>query len=465
MDNMAGGKRWDVRPEQRSKDGLKGLARTNPPTLPDLHVDRIELTIKGTFALRGKEEDGPAQFDELIRLFTENETLWTAPARKASNSFTVKLRAADQWTISATMQAQLDKGRPELTVRPSLNPTRTLHHLLAELAHNDDPLAHLQNMSARDFFASSDCVQLLQSTDGGDNYLPDVGLAKARMDDDYFSQFLVIFDQQLRRWFGEAISPNATFSAEHLPRGIVSTSDVAEFSMDWPRLTVRSAEVFFERRHSGAPALMDRLTRKVLSAQSGAMWRSYGQNEVGERRPGTEVIGLELTANIQQKYYAKTASRVRCETRYTKGMRNVLREARGEGSEGAFLNIAQRLREDAKRRCQWDAFCNLCSEPTMATVHEAAALFATVAISASENDVDAASFLGSLLATGGIDLTGPDGDAPPDLINSLIKLGVLEAVKLQRRYRPGSVHRIALASAWRAVAETLQQAFAQAEAN
>lgn len=101
----------------------------------------------------------------------------------------------------------------------------------------------------------------------------------------------------------------------------------------------------------------------------------------------------------------------------------------------------------------------------MATVHEAAALFATVAISASENDVDAASFLGSLLATGGIDLTGPDGDAPPDLINSLIKLGVLEAVKLQRRYRPGSVHRVALASAWRDVAETVQQAFAQAEAN
>lgn len=460
---MTGGMRWDIRPEQRSQNGLKGLARSNPPTLDDILIDRVDLSVKGVFALRGDEDSGPRQFDALGRLLAEQDTVWTSPHRNASNTFRVKLRNKEQWTFNASLRAQLDKQSPKLTLLAALNPVRTLHHRLAELPDDADFVSLLIEMSPSDFFAPSLSLQQLQSIDGNDNYLPDIALAKRKLGNEYFSQFLNVYDLQFRRWIGEAISLNSDFRVRCSSARIVAGSDTGEMRMDWSHLTVRSAELYFERRHSGAPALLDRLTRKVLSAQSGSTWRSYGQNEVGERRLGTEVIGLDLTASIQQKYYGKTPSRIRCETRYTKGIRNVLRETLGDATNEAFLKILHSLREDVKKRCQWDAFCDLCAEPKVATLHEASMLLATVAIEADKAGVDAGPFLGRLLATGGVDLSNEDGGALSTLINRLIDLEVLEIIKLQRRYRPGMVRRYTLSKTGREIAELVQRSFALAE--
>ena len=98
--------------------------------------------------------------------------------------------------------------------------------------------------------------------------------------------------------------------------------------------------------------------------------------------------------------------------------------------------------------------------PGRATLHEFARLVSQIATVAQSVRTDPLPVLTSLLATGGIDETGREGDAPPKLIRKLHDAGVIEGSGLQRRRRPGVTRRHRLRAGWFEAAEQLQEAFA-----
>lgn len=462
---MTSDPRHDLRPPQRSRDGIPALDFRNPPLMRDVMIDRLDIAVRGAFGIRADEQRAGDLFDRYKHLMMMRATTlghhWSAPASASDTMCRVNLKSDGSSTISScSIRIEWARDRVNLALRIGLNPTRTLRHRAAELATDLEAVPELMAMSPVQFFARSDQLQPLQSADENDNVLPNLDAIRAALGDDFPTTFMPIFDGQLRRWAIDAVAPRQLgFVSQETESGIEATSGSDQVQLNWPQLTVRSIEAYFERRHAEAYKLIDRLAKQIPAGHDGAEWRRYGQNEVGGRRAGSEIVGLDLTGTIRQKYYAKTKNRVRAETVYSSAIRNALRiTSRPEGLQ-VLSEVSSAIRNDTIRRCRWDEFCALCIEPPRATLGEVAHFLSSVVQAATSARVDPAPVLEALLMSGGIDQTETSGRAPSRLIRRLISAGIIEATGLRKRQRPHSQNRYRLCSAWLDAAERMQRAF------
>ena len=457
--------RFEVRARQRGRDGFKPLAGNAAPTVADMIIDRIELSVTGTFGPRVPMENAGellTAYREMLLLARgcEATARWLAPQQRSRVRFRMPLAQSSASTIShAVVRANWTPDRVELSLRIVANPTRTLVHCLPRLSGRSDPLSVLRSMPPRLFFAPSEAPACAQSLDGEDNVLGSLRDLQERIGPDFFTPFLAVYEEKLRSWAVDALAPASLgFRALPVTNGIVARRGQDVVHLAWPMLKVWSAEAYFERRHGSAQALLDRLSDIVASHHARAEWRLYGENDLGGVRAGSKVIGIEPTQAVQLKYYAKTASRVRAEIRYTKKVRNTVRETNTEENALPLQNLLSAVRRDAVARSRWSVFYAMCTEPSRPMLVEAAQLMTAIVDAARRSNVPPAPVLATLLGAGSIEESASDGGAPRRLMRRLEAAGVISRASLAR-LRPGDTRRHGLAAHWTDTAERLRAAF------
>lgn len=452
----------------------------NAPAAADMAIDRIEVGIPARlWSQSGSGCDHDRAFSiyrELLSRRTDwDRGDWTVPGT-LDHRFTTSLRTPSRSTIGgARLTARRGVGAHELYMVVTANPTRTLAHLVSELeADEAGAIAILEAMSADQFFARSPNPKAARTLDDEDNALADFEQLHRMFGADPFGAFLSIFERKLQQWSLAAFAPLDCGFLPH--RSGRAAGGVQRVALDWERLVVRNAEVYCERHHGGAVALMNRLSGDVANSHAEVDWRSYQLDETGGRSGGSATIGIHPTANTRLSFYAKTATRVRIETRYTKRVRDTLRNPDASAATpladlliAAKVDAAVRLvrpsgrPRDANRagvlRSPWEALCAMCAEPPAAMIGDVARLLAELARASSQAKVDPEPLFVTLLSSGGVEQTPRTGLFPRRLLKRLVERGVLDPSNLYRRMPPGQPRRMHLTPHYREVFRRLRQTF------
>lgn len=413
-------------------------------------IDRMTISVTGMLQSANNDPDSGNLLDyyrsALLDRVSDPRNNWKAPSSNSTTKLHVSLQNNPLLTIRrGRLFAELDNDVVKFRLRLVLNPTRTLKHQAELIEDSTDARTALTELGPDEFFAWSNSLQQLQSVDGNDNFLDRLCSLRTDLSEDFPTVFFEIYERQLKRWVSDAVLPP-------------NTSNIS-ITLHWPEIVVSSVEGYFERRHSDAYSLLERLAREIETGHIGAHWRSYGINETRERRKGAIVVGLDFQNNVEQKYYAKTKSRVRLETTYTREVRKTLKLNHGPNTNTPLQILLAAVRRDVVRQCKYDVFCEICAEPKRATLQEATEFIAQICHDARGAKVNPAPVLAALLSTGGINETDKDGAAPKRLMRRLARSGIIKTSNLRPRRRPHAPIRHRLHSQWRDVAVKMQKAF------
>lgn len=461
---MAMHPRYDVRARQRSRYGVKALDLAAPPTRDDMMIDLLRLRVTGWVTGPSTSATPHDLFEGYRSALSSrrSEDLTGNPVSKGPSAyFRSTWRPDKRWLINElALEARAEADRVKTSLTISLNPTRILHHRLIGLP---DQMARdeLLAMRPKVFFAAAAIEPSDIALGGADNAVPRPVEAQEKLGATFIDAFLEIVEVQLRRLVLEAIAP-ASAGFVHLQEEtrLVARSGDLTIVLDWADLVVLYAEANFERRHSSAVALMERLAHTVPQAHSETGLRRYGETELGGRQLGSPLIGFARTGNVQQTYYAKYKDRIRAETRYFKAVRNAVRATRCQ-TEHPLAELLGHVRNDAVRRAnqRWATFCTMSAEPRRATLSETAGMMAMIAECAQAARVPFTPVFNALLTSGGIDETGPDGPAPRRLMDRLERAGLISQQNLNARRRPGEQRRHALTGDWLEIVQRMKAAF------
>lgn len=465
---MAMHPRYDVRARQRSKDGVKPLDLAVPPTRDEMMIDLLHVRVTGWLAAASADDTAPDLFRRYLLALTSRQHEdhgWGAIPSRSQEYCRSMFRPGDRWLINeAVHDARCERDRVKMSMKISLNPTRILHHRLKDLP---EQMAgrELLAMSPEIFFAAAAIEQGDLALGGVDNALPRPVEAQRKLGPTFIDTFLKIFDFQLSRWALDALAP-APAGFDHLRADtrLIAQADGMTLSLNWADLTVTQAEANFERRHSSAQALMERLAHTVPQAHSETGLRRYGETELGGRRLGSAVVGFARTKTVHQVYYAKYRDRVRAETRYLTAVRNAIRATRCQ-TDHPLAELLGQVRDDAVRRAngRWVTFCEMCAEPRRATLNEMAGMIALIAECVEAAGVAFLPVFSALLTSGGIDETDTGGSAPRGLMVRLEAAGLISRHNLNTRRRPGERRRHALTGDWLEIVQRMKVAFDEAD--
>ncbi|PHR98132.1 MAG: hypothetical protein COA80_05995 [Leeuwenhoekiella sp.] len=458
--------RYDVRARQRSRYGVKALDLAVPPTRDDMMIDLLRLRVTGWVGAPSTSAPAHDLFGRYRSALSSHRSeglTGNLGFKGPSAYFRSTGRPDKRWLITElSLDARSETDRVKVSLNINLNPTRILHHRLVGLP---DRMARdgLLAMPLEVFFAAAAIEPADIALAGADNAVPRPVEAQQKLGATFIDVFLEIVEVQLRRLVLEAIAP-ASAGFVHLQEGtrLVARSGDLTIVLDWADLIVLYAEANFERRHSSAVALMERLAHTVPQAHSETSLRRYGETELGGRQLGSPLIGFARTGNVQQIYYAKYKDRIRAETRYFKAVRNAVRATRCQ-TELPLAELLGQVRNDAVRRAnqRWATFCAMSAEPRRATLSETAGMMAMIAECAQAAGVPFMPVFTALLISGGIDETGPGGPAPRRLMDRLERAGLISQQNLNARRRPGEQRRHALTGDWLEIVQRMKTAFGE----
>ncbi|MEZ0498206.1 hypothetical protein [Sphingomonas sp. IW22] len=460
---MAMHPRYDLRPRQRSRNGVKALDLAARPTRDDMMIDLIRMRVTGWISATSRDavHDLFRRYRAALTSREDQNRAWSAISDKPSEYYRTTFRPGANWLMNETfLDARQDADRVKVSLSISINPTRILHHPLVALP---DQMAReeLLAMVPQAFFAAAAIEQGDMALGGADNAVPRPIEAQEKLGPAFADAFIEIVEVQLRRWVLDAIGPvSAGFVHWQEETRLIARSEAMALRLDWANLIVLYAEANFERRHSSAEALMERLAHTVPQAHSETGLRRYGETELGGRRLGSAVVGFARTKTVHQIYYAKYRDRVRAETRYLSAVRNAVRATRCK-TEHPLADLLGQVRDDAVRRAgsRWAVFCAMCEEPRRATLHEVAGMVSLVADCAQAAGVAFMPVFSALLTSGGIDETGENGPAPRRLMDRLERAGLISRQNLNIRLRAGEQRRHALTGDWLEIVQRMKAAF------
>jgi len=423
-------------------------------------IDKLVLTITGHLLHPSGVDCAVDVYREaLSQRATTPLGRWTSPTR-AAHEFRTTLNDTEG-TIAATLICRNEKTRAAVRLHLTLNPTKTLVHALAHAADIGD-LSEITALAPETFFARHRFPRAAPAVDHNDNAIGSYDEAKAALSGTIADPFLLLFEDRLRSWLQEAVAPLDVGFAHSLNMvQPVAQFDDLTVTLLWDSLIVRKAEVYCERRHSGARQAIERLSARLNSANANSTWHSYPTEEHGSRSGRSISVGFSPTKDIRQAYYAKCPDRIRIETRYDKRILNAVGYPDVDQMRPLISRLAA-LRADAVRRGAYSEFCKMIKEPTTATVSDLASLVAAIAECATQARVRVAPVVTSLLSTGSIDQTDTGGEAPQRLIDRLCDARLIERSNLARR-RPGEPLRYTLVGVHHDAVRQLQKAFQDQE--
>lgn len=451
-----------IRPAQRGRYGVPALHLRNQPVSTEMAFDRLQITVSGNLWPINDEQPAVEVIEAYRRLMWERAegsgNIWGIPSNTPSR---VDTRFADECsTVShAELTARFSPGVHELSLRLTVNPTRSLIHLLSKLEDDGFMAARLDALLPSEFFGTAMNPVAADTLDGNDNAFARLDAISQTMGEDHASTFIAVFERQLKRWAIEAVAPHELGFGSHDWTGGVLTSQAAghRVALRWDHLIVRKAEAYCERRHADAVGLLNRITGTILAAHSRGDWRTYEIGKLGGRIAGSTIVGVAPTAGITQVFYAKTRDRVRIETRFHGKIRDNFRGA-AISKSAPLRDILLLLRREAVDRLQWQKLCEIAEEEPTPMVADFARLAGAIAKCAAKAKVDAEALFAELIASGGLTETSADGHFPRRLVRRLVAEGLIDGQGLQRRMRPGQARRYHLRQPYFSIATAIQSA-------
>lgn len=208
---MATDPRWSVRPRQRGRFGVPGLHLPNRPSAQEMAFDKIVVTVPGHLQSISGDPTSPSEvFDGyrqiLLRRAEASEWIWSHPAL-ARASFKTELTQSWGTISGAAIRARWADDVHELSLRLTLNPTRSLIHALAMVSDAEDANEAFAALHFRDFFASTTAVTTARTLDSSDNAFDHVDHLVERMGSDHGRRFISIFEEKLKQWALDAVAP------------------------------------------------------------------------------------------------------------------------------------------------------------------------------------------------------------------------------------------------------------------
>lgn len=437
-----------IRARQRGRDGLPPLDPVVAPKTSEMLIDKLQVRVPGIITHPNGVDAAIDQYRQLWDNRSPSQMGCWKAARHQAHKFETEF-GDSQATLKAKLICTNEKDRAKLSLKLTLNPTRTLVHALAH-RNEDVPLA---DFAPETFFSKHPRPCSAITINGDDNAVA-YGAARSAFPSDLADVYLRLFEINLKRWALDALAPRSRgFQYTHYDLQPVARSGELSVCVLWAKLVVGYAEAYCDRRHSGAKAAMEAYAARLQSVQSESTLHRYQSDESN----GLKSIRFYPAQHVVQSYYAKCVDRIRIETRYSGRVNNVLRYPT-LSRDAPLFSLLQALRTDAVRRAGYATFCAMIEPPNMLTVDDVARFLGTVAECAAAANVHVAPVVHSLLATGSIDQTDDGGRAPIRLITALQRAHIIERVPVARR-RPGQPIRYTLVAALHEAARKLQQAF------
>jgi hypothetical protein len=219
-----------------------------------------------------------------------------------------------------------------------------------------------------------------------------------------------------------------------------------------------SAEAYLEFYSDDAISTVERLREAAISGMSNPEWRYFRIPSVdGAMARNSPSLTFSLTKSIRVAIYAKHAKTVRVEVRYLKNVRDQAFHRSARGGSRTPSSVLDELRHDAAKRIKdvLSAFAtHLRPDLGRTTGLE---LFQAIQIACGSETGRAGALLSAIINLGGITETAEESIAPPNVVRSLVRAGVLQRV----HYRHGNAdvidgRRYALTPAFAAAAHRIR---------
>lgn len=418
---------------ERNRCGIRAFTE-NPPSSAEALFDRVELRVRGTIEVM--QEHAIDRFAARIGLGEELPPIF-GPAQRYRGSWISKAASGSLFSGS---EIAISRQPPsaEFVVRLSVNPLRTLAHLLDRFTFDE-----FESIPLAEFFApTDDPTSALQTLDGRDNMVSDFRAFAGSVHEKFVQRvatFHRVFERNLRtRLILEMCPPEQGY--EYGRRDAQSPysawNEDAEMRLDWGGLTVSQAEACWERHDPDALAKVHALADGVLSAARSPVVRTHPRT-VGpsvERDLGALSVRIPLTptGHIVLVIYAKAADRLRIEVRYLKNLPDVVRELLPQAPR-SLTDWFDAIRSDAAPRVRWSELHGLLRPPEDATIQLLSELLQHVADVTDKAKAKRRTILQALLLHGGLTATNRDGEAPFQILERLADRGVIEHLRFTRR--------------------------------
>lgn len=437
IDNEGARSRF-IRARQRDRNSsMIGFASDLSPTLEQVGVDRLMVSITGQWS--SSAPNGRSLFDNALH-FPEvpwfNRASYTPSTRPNSVSLAMSRRSNTSTISKCEFKAWPLNGRSgQFKVGLSLNPTRTLAHLLARFGEggreadqrgNEGFASFLRSLPPSSFFLQAEPNCISPSLDGSDNWLPPTRQVADQVGRDFWPIFLQIYAYQVRSFCVSLLCMLPSSTVEETVDLIGLNGGSAR--LDWSEIRVPQIECYIERYHRDAIATVRRGGWAVLSADHSAELRAYSGDATFTRENDRFAIGLTISDRYKLAMYAKRADRIRFEVRRIgKGNYSDLRPATTPTMR--MLDIIEHERAQLLTRVGWSDVGELLAGPDHPQLHDLAELIEQVASAVDSDAAIMSAVLKALLLEGALS----EGSANHNCIQRLVRQGVLERARVRRR--------------------------------
>ena len=353
---MTNGRLPQAPARERNRTGRRALDWAARPTATEALVDALRVKVTGRVIL---PQD--VAFDTFTASIAGG--VFKSPMTPGSR---YRSEFADSLTVSGTITFHERRDECPFSAELSLNPTRTLHRALD--AARGRPLSSLPPLI---FFTASETLAAGSSAfevspnpeptlDGSDNILPTVGHMGGTIPgsrDAFQAEYLHLFETNLRALLLDAMTPLWMPAPTVIQPCRVQREDGVIIELDWHKVTVEHAEIYWERDTPDAPSVVRRMMDAGLALARSIRATAYSgegtHSEVNQDSPGFPSLTIPLTGKraVLLAVYAKTRRRVRIEVRYMKDLNVVVRACRSPTSRMTL--VLERLKANAARRLPW----------------------------------------------------------------------------------------------------------------
>lgn len=448
-------------PQRDPSSSLLGFSPKRPPHIDQVGVDKVTVSVTGRW--QSHFSNGWPLFEN--SLYIPDADWFNRPARTAnpnSTSRTVTLSsrrnterqgAANRSTLGA---CKIEAKRLNLRSGPvqidfTLNPTRTLRHLLARAADPDDDcvrqdqdfISVLRALPVVEFFARANEYSIERSLDGNDNWLPPTRYVRQRVGANFWGSFLPVFFEQVRALSLTLLSEYVVSPQSEGPLDTVALPG-GVIAVDWSEVKVPTIECYFERYHRDAVGAVRRGGWALLAADHSAEIATYPDQASFTRDNDRFALGLPLSDVYDLAIYAKRRDRIRFEVRRKKRGR-YLDLPRPITALMRLLGIVELERENLLSAVRWDDLGELLEGPDQAGLHDLRDMIDLIHSVVGDDAAELTLVLKALLTEGSVS----EAEVGNRVIRRLVDRRVLQPLRIRRRDLNDRVTRYALVAPYR----------------
>ena len=433
------------------------FSASRPPALGQVFIDRMQLTVKGTWAA---PNDVSAN-EWLIQSVSHPECRWLTQISPSQKSTNYKTLASAETTLKNLRLNFYDvhQGRGNFKIGVDLNPTRTTAHLLKALPEDaeeeasvitDDRIDHFfAHMSAAEFFGSVDGVLGAQggvpvTLDGNDNWIGNPKRAASILGP-YQDRFPRLVFLKFRSFINQLLGTEGAQAGNGGTDFLEANG--GHFTVDWGGLHVPQIETYFDVAHPKA----------VVAVQRGGMTALAGDHSTAvrlvtlERHDRAVRVLSSLARPYSLSVYAKARNCIRFEVaRNGKGDYRSI--GRHDNPADRFAGIVRHEREQFLRRVRWEAEFDLYSGPDQYNRFDLRDLLEAIWRAVGSNMAETFGLIDKLIIQGGV----CDSDMRSVVRTRLLRAGIIQQQKIRPREINGKGRRYILKPPYRDIVLDLQ---------